>query len=91
MKSQTAIAGDRRSRAADVISAFSSGLAFGDLPAAAIEAAKRSILDTLAVAVAGTRSRAGQGAINAFAARGAGGADFSPIAWSRFEVVRPRR
>ena len=66
------VTGNRRSRVAEVISAFSTGLAFNDLPAAAIEAAKRSILDTLAVAVAGTRSRAGQSAINAFAARGGG-------------------
>ena len=65
---------NRRAGAADVISAFSTGLAFSDVPAAAIDAAKRSILDTLAVAVAGTRSRAGQGAIAAFAASGAGGA-----------------
>lgn len=61
-------------RVADVISAFSNGLSYGDLPAAAIDAAKRSILDTLAVTVAGTRSRTGQAAINAFAANGAGGA-----------------
>ena len=61
-------------RVADVISAFANGLSFGDLPAAAIDAAKRSILDTLAVTVAGTRSRTGQAAINAFAANGAGGA-----------------
>jgi len=40
---------------------------------AAINAAKRSILDTLAVTVAGTRSRAGQSAIDAFAAREGGG------------------
>ncbi|OGA51024.1 MAG: hypothetical protein A3G24_08385 [Betaproteobacteria bacterium RIFCSPLOWO2_12_FULL_62_13] len=67
------VTGTRRSCVADVITAFSTGLSFDDLPAAAIEAAKRSILDTLAVAVAGTRSRAGQSAINAFAARGGGG------------------
>ena len=47
-------------RAADAITKFSTGLTFKDLPSAAIEAAKRSILDTLAVSVAGTRSRAGQ-------------------------------
>jgi 2-methylcitrate dehydratase PrpD len=64
----------RRSRVADVITAFSTRLSFRDLPAAAIEAAKRSILDTLAVAVAGTRSRAGQSAINALVARGGAGA-----------------
>ena len=59
---------------AEALSGFATGLAFKDLPGAAIEAAKRSILDTLAVAVAGTRSRTGQSAINAFAANGAGGA-----------------
>lgn len=69
-----AVTGTRRSGVADVITAFSTKLSCADLPAAAIAAAKRSILDTLAVAVAGTRSRAGQSAINAFAARGGGGA-----------------
>lgn len=79
MKHQPALApspvvtGARRSRLADVITAFSTGLSFDELPAAAIEAAKRSILDTVAVAVAGTRSRAGQSAIKAFTARGDGG------------------
>ncbi|MBI1988398.1 MAG: MmgE/PrpD family protein [Betaproteobacteria bacterium] len=79
MKHQPALApspivtGTRRSCVADVITALSTGVAFDDLPAAAIEAAKRSILDTLAVAVAGTRSRAGRSAIDAFAARGGGG------------------
>ncbi len=59
MKHQPALApspivtGTRRSCVADVITAFSTGVAFDELPAAAIEAAKRSILDTLAVAVAG--------------------------------------
>jgi len=68
------VTGSRRSRVADAITAFSSSLSFGDLPVAAVEAAKRSILDTLAVAVAGTQSRAGQSVIEAFAARGGGGA-----------------
>jgi len=67
------ITATRRSRIADVITAFSTRLSFRDLPASAIDAAKRSILDTLAVAVAGTRSRAGQSAINALVARGGGG------------------
>jgi 2-methylcitrate dehydratase PrpD len=69
-----AVVAGSSTRVADEIGRFSSGLAFADLPAAAIDAAKRSILDTLAVTVAGTRSRAGQAAINAFAANGAGGA-----------------
>lgn len=68
------ITATRRSRIADVITAFSTRLALRDLPAAAIDAAKRSILDTLAVAVAGTRSRAGQSAITALVARGGAGA-----------------
>ena len=68
------VANNRSAGAADAIGAFATGLAFSDVPAAAIDAAKRSILDTLAVAVAGTRSRTGQGAIAAFAANGAGGA-----------------
>ncbi len=67
------VTGTRRSCVGDAITAFSTGLTFDDLPAAAIEAAKRSILDTLAVAVAGTRSRAGQSAVKAFAARRDGG------------------
>ncbi len=68
-----AVTGNRRSIVADTITAFSTSLSFGDLPAAAVDSAKRSILDTLAVTVAGTRSRAGQSAIDAFAARGDGG------------------
>ena len=67
------VTADRRSRVADAITAFSAGVRFNDLPAAAIEAAKRSILDTLAVAIAGTRSRAGSSAINAFTVRGGDG------------------
>lgn len=69
-----AVVANSSARVAEALGAFSTGLAFRDLPAAAIEAAKRSILDTLAVSVAGTRSRTGQSAINAFAANGAGGA-----------------
>src|SRR5258705_961123 len=83
MKSQTkrkaqpeltpsAVVAGSSTRVADAIAGFATGLTFKDLPAAAIEAAKRSILDTLAVSVAGTRSRTGQSAINAFA-NGAGG------------------
>lgn len=68
-----AVTGDRRSIVADAITAFSTRVTFADLPAAAIDAAKRSILDTIAVAIAGTRSRAGQSAIDAFAAREHGG------------------
>ena len=68
-----AVAGNRRSIVADAITAFSTGLSFDDLPAAAINAAKISILDTLAVSIAGTRSRAGQSAIDAFAAHESGG------------------
>ena len=74
LASSPVVTATRRSRVADVITAFSTRLSFRDLPAAAIEAAKRSILDTLAVAVAGTRSRAGQSAINALVARGGAGA-----------------
>ena len=68
-----AVIAQSTTRVADVISEFSTGLSFNDLPAAAIDAAKRSILDTLAVGVAGARSSTGQSAINAFAANGAGG------------------
>jgi 2-methylcitrate dehydratase PrpD len=67
-----AVVAGSSTRVADALAGFATGLAFRDLPAAAIEAAKRSILDTLAVSVAGTRSRTGQSAINAFA-NGAGG------------------
>lgn len=69
----SAVIAQSTTRVADVIGEFSTGLTFRDLPAAAIEAAKRSILDTLAVSVAGTRSSTGRSAINAFAANGAGG------------------
>ena len=68
------VTGKRHSAIADIITAFSTSVSFHDLPATAIDAAKRSILDTLAVAVAGTRSRAGQSAIRAFTAHGDGGA-----------------
>ncbi|MBI3938547.1 MAG: MmgE/PrpD family protein [Betaproteobacteria bacterium] len=68
-----AVTGNRRSSVADAITAFSTSLSFDDLPGAAIDAAKRSILDTLAVAVAGTRSRAGRSALKAFAAHANGG------------------
>src|SRR5258706_9142477 len=70
-----AVVANSSTRVADALAGFATGLAFRDLPAAAIEAAKRSILDTLAVSVAGTRSRTGQSAIKAFAngANGAGG------------------
>jgi 2-methylcitrate dehydratase PrpD len=67
-----AVVAGSSTRIAEAISGFATGLAFADLPAAAIDAAKRSILDTLAVSVAATRSRTGQSAINAFAS-GAGG------------------
>lgn len=67
------VTGDRRSAIADAITAFSTSISCDDLPAAAIEAAKRSIIDTLAVTVAGTRSRAGRSAIKAFATHGDSG------------------
>jgi len=67
------VAGTRKSPIAEAITAFSGNITLDNLPAAAIDAAKRSILDTLAVTIAGARSRAGRSAINAFAARGAGG------------------
>src|SRR4051812_39820787 len=60
-------------RIAEALSGFATGLVFKDLPKDAIDAAKRSILDTLAVSIAGTRSSTGKSAINAFAANGAGG------------------
>ena len=69
-----AVVAGSSTRVAGVIAQFSTGTQFNDLPAAAIAAAKRSILDTLAVTVAGARARTGQSAINAFAASGAGGA-----------------
>ena len=69
-----AVVAGSSTRVADALAGFATGLAFKDLPAAAIEAAKRSILDTLAVSVAGARSRTGQSAINAFAAKGLGSA-----------------
>ena len=69
----SAVVANSTTRVADALAAFSTGLSFKDLPVEAIQAAKRSILDTLAVSVAGTRSRTGQSAINAFAANGAGG------------------
>lgn len=69
-----AVTGNRRSIVADAITEFSTGVSFNDLPAEAINAAKRSILDTLAVIIAGTRSRAGKGVISAFAARETQGA-----------------
>jgi 2-methylcitrate dehydratase PrpD len=57
----------RQSRVADVIANFAGSLTLETVPQAAIDAAKRSIIDTLAVTVAGTRSRAGLSAIKAFA------------------------
>ena len=68
-----AVTGARKSAMADVISAFSTNLTLDNVPAAAIAAAKKSILDTLAVTVAAVSSRAGRSAINAFASRDGGG------------------
>ncbi len=62
-----AVSGNRSSALASTIAEFSSAASFATLPAAAIDAAKRSILDTLAVTVAATKSRAGHAAIAAFA------------------------
>ncbi|HXD53028.1 MAG TPA: hypothetical protein VN689_14100, partial [Burkholderiales bacterium] len=62
----SAVVANSTTRVADALAAFSTGLSFKDLPAEAIQAAKRSVLDTLAVSVAGTRSRTGPSAINAF-------------------------
>ena len=78
MKPQTdftpaAVVAGSSTRVADAITGFATGIQFNDLPAAAIDAARRSILDTLAVAVAGAHSRTGCSTINAFAANGAGG------------------
>lgn len=68
-----AVTGARKSPIADAISAFCVPLSLEDIPQPAIDAAKRSIIDTLAVSVAGAKSRAGRSAINAFAARDGGG------------------
>jgi len=68
-----AVTGNRHSIAADAITAFSTSISLNDVPAAAINAAKISILDTLAVTMAGTRSRAGRSAIDALVARENGG------------------
>lgn len=68
-----AVTGTRKSAVADAISAFSTTLTLDSVPQAAIDAAKKSIIDTLAVTVAGARSRAGRSAINAFATRDGGG------------------
>jgi len=67
------VSGSRDSPLTRTIADFSTSLSLGTLPPAAIEGAKRSILDTLAVTVAATRSRAGRTAIAAFAARGGSG------------------
>jgi 2-methylcitrate dehydratase PrpD len=69
-----AVSGARNSPVADAITAFSTRTTLNDIPPAAVEAAKRSILDTLAVTVAGARSRAGSSAIDALAAHEQGGA-----------------
>lgn len=68
---QAVVAGSS-ARIAQALAGFATGFAFKDLPAAAMAAAKVSILDALAVSIAGTRSRTGQSAINAFA-NGSGG------------------
>jgi 2-methylcitrate dehydratase PrpD len=68
-----AVSGNRSSALARTIADFSTSLTLAALPAAAIDAAKRSILDTLAVTIAATKSRAGRAAIAAFAARGGSG------------------
>ncbi len=65
MKSQTklkaqseltpsAVVANSTTRVAEALATFSTGLSFKDLPAEAIQAAKRSVLDTLAVSVAGS-------------------------------------
>lgn len=68
-----AVTGNRRSIVADAITAFSTECSYTNLPAEAIKAAKISILDTLAVTMAGAHSRAGRSAIDAFAQGESGG------------------
>lgn len=53
----------RHSPVADVIATFMEDLSLEAVPSSVRLAAKRSILDTLAVAIAGSRSRAGRSAI----------------------------
>jgi 2-methylcitrate dehydratase PrpD len=67
------VTGARHSPVADAISAFSTALALDAVPQPAIDAAKRSIIDTLAVTVAAGKSRAGRSAIAAFATGDSGG------------------